>query len=72
MIYFTRYTRVLWMVLDIEAFTPGMDSMHTHTALDMDAMDGYLDGMDAMDGWMRWMDAWMEWMQWMDTWMDST
>ena len=72
MIYFTRYTRVLWMVLDIEASTPGMDSMHTHMALDMDAMDRYLDGMDAMDGWMRWMDAWMEWMQWMDTWMDST
>ena len=60
------------MALDIEAFIPGMDSMHTHTALGMDAMDGYLDGMDAMDGWMRWMDAWMEWMQWMDTWMDST
>ena len=28
------------MALDIEAFTPGMDSMHAHTALGMDAMDG--------------------------------
>ena len=53
------------MALDMESFTPGIDSMHTHTALDMDAMvgwngcngwmdalDGCMDGMDAMDGYM--------------------
>ena len=56
---------MLWMALDMEAFTPGIDSMHTHTALDMDAMvgwngcngwmdalDGCMDGMDAMYGYM--------------------
>ena len=38
-------------------------------ALDMDAMDGYMDGMDAMDGWMRWMDGWNGCNGWIHGWI---
>ena len=44
MIYFTRYTRMSWMVLDMDALTPGMDAMDGYIALDMDAMEGCMDG----------------------------
>ena len=51
MIYFTRYTRMLWMALDMD----GCDGwMHGWNGCNgwMDAMDGCMDGMDAMDGYM--------------------
>ena len=48
MIYFTRYTRMSWMVLDMDAMhgcmTLGMDAMDGYIALDMDAMEGCMDG----------------------------